>query len=72
MRILKAIWAFLDWLLIPHGYDVSGGYSAGAASGKFPIAVVEFKCKQCGVMYKSIKRQPTCSNIKCFISYRVR
>jgi hypothetical protein len=70
LKILKTIWAFLNWLLIPHGYDVSGGYSAGAK--KFPIAVVEYKCKQCGQFYKSIKRNDTCSKISCFIGYRVR
>lgn len=70
MKILKGVLAFFDWLFIPHGYDLTGGYAAGAK--KFPIAVVEFKCKQCGRFYKSIKRNDTCSNIKCFIGYRVR
>ena len=72
MKIVKAIWAFVDWLFFWHGYDTSGGYSVASTSGRFPVAVTEFKCKQCGCFFKSIKRQPTCSNIKCFRGYRVR
>lgn len=66
MKIIKAIMAFIDWAFFYHGYDLAGGYERQGAP------VVEFKCKQCGRFYKSLKRNDTCSNIKCFIGYRLR
>jgi hypothetical protein len=66
LRILKAIWAFIDWLLFFHGYDLHGNYEIKG------LPVVTFKCKNCGDYYKSVMRNDTCSKLKCYVGYRAR
>ena len=68
MKMLRGLWAVLNWLFIPHGYWLFGAeYTLGAIVG-----TRQYKCKVCSQYFPSAKRQPTCHNIKCFVKYRMK
>lgn len=72
MKIIKGILAFFDWLLVPHGYTqgIIAMMVTTGTTGR--VAPVQYKCKVCGKLFWSFKRNKTCQNPVCFIKWRVK
>lgn len=78
LRKIKGILAFLDWLLLPHGYDTWNfvhkwvSKLTGVADNPILRGYTLYKCKVCSNMFGATHRNKTCQNIVCFIKWRIK